>query len=147
VARSPMWIDRGVLNGVRQHLTGSYPREGCGLLLGEVRENGELLVQCRLPVENRTVEASAHHRYLITPDDFRRAERHAKDLGQQVIGVYHSHPDAHALPSVHDKENAWPWFGYLILSVVGGGIAEERAWRLAEDRGDFIELKLKVKEQ
>ena len=50
----------GALNGVRRHLIGSYPKEGCGLLLGEVRENGELLVQGRLPVENRTVEASAH---------------------------------------------------------------------------------------
>ena len=42
----------------------------------------------------------------------RRAER-----GLDLLGWYHSHPDHPARPSEFDREHAWPWYSYVIVSV------------------------------
>jgi proteasome lid subunit RPN8/RPN11 len=60
----------------------------------------------------------------------------------EVVGVFHSHPDHPAEPSEFDRGMAWPWFTYVITRVERGKAAESRAWRLAEDRGDFVEERL-----
>jgi proteasome lid subunit RPN8/RPN11 len=52
-----------------------------------------------------------------------------------VIGWYHSHPDHPAKPSEYDREYAWPWYCYIIVSVQSGVPGEMSSWRLREDRG------------
>ena len=63
-----------------------------------------------------------------------------------MVGTYHSHPDVPALPSAYDTEHAWPWCCYLITSVAGGEVEEERVWELRDDRSGFVERELEVKE-
>ncbi len=76
-------------------------------------------------------------RYLIGPDDVVALERQAARDGLRVVGYYHSHPDAPAIPSDYDREHAWPWYIYLIVSVRDGRATEARAWRLLGDRSGF----------
>jgi proteasome lid subunit RPN8/RPN11 len=59
-----------------------------------------------------------------------------------VVGFYHSHPDVAARPSEFDKEHAWPYYSYVIVSVRGGQPFEMTSWRLAEDRSIFTEEKI-----
>ena len=63
------------------------------------------------------------------------------------MGTYHSHPDVAARPSGYDLEHAWPWYRYLILSIVEGVVREERVWELRSDRSSFIEHTLHLKDQ
>ncbi len=143
-----MQIARSVLAAIRRHLVAAYPAEGCGFLVGNRRPNDEVVISHQLPVDNRRVGNEAERtRYLISPDDFRRAEREAAADGLHVVGVYHSHPDVAAQPSSYDREHAWPWYRYLIVSVVGGVAKDERAWELTEDRDSFVEHAINVKEQ
>jgi proteasome lid subunit RPN8/RPN11 len=128
-------IDPAAAAVMRAHLTAGYPHEACGVLLG--RETGsERLVERVVPLDNAR-EESRHDRYEISPEQFLAAEREARSIGMDVLGVFHSHPDHPARPSGFDLENAWPYYSYLIVSVVDGRIAEARAWRLADDRSGF----------
>ena len=108
----------------------AYPAECCGLLAGhptEVKEVSKLV-----PMTNRRTDDP--HRYLISPDDVRRAEAELRLSGLEVVGSYHSHPDHPAAPSVFDTEHAWPWYSYIILQVDRGRAAELTSWVLDDDR-------------
>ena len=142
-----MQIARSVLAAIRRHVVAAYPAEGCGFLVGAREPNGEVVISHQLPVDNRRMADGAERtRYLISPDDFRIAERQALADGLLVVGMYHSHPDVAAQPSSYDREHAWPWYRYLIVSVVGGVVKDERAWELNTDRRTFIEHAVQVKE-
>ena len=56
------------------------------------------------------------------------------------MGIYHSHPDSPASPSEYDRDHAWPWFSYIIVSVNAGIAAEALAWKLRDDRSGFDRL-------
>lgn len=123
------------VEAIHAHLRGAYPEEGCGVLLG--REAGEARVVERvLAFENRRTE-ERDHRYLIAPEQVLVAEREGREAGLDILGFFHSHPDHPASPSAFDLEHAWPYYSYLIVSVVQGRVAEARSWRLAADRSRF----------
>jgi proteasome lid subunit RPN8/RPN11 len=120
---------------VHSHLCRSYPEEGCGVLLGRERD-GVREVERIFELDNRR-EDSRHNRYVISPEQFLRAEQEARAAGLDVLGFYHSHPDHPARPSAFDLEHGWPWYSYVIASVEHGRVADLRSWRLRDDRSAF----------
>jgi proteasome lid subunit RPN8/RPN11 len=66
-----------------------------------------------------------------------KVEKEARTRGLDVMGYYHSHPDHPAMPSNYDRDHAWPWYSYVIVSVQKGLAAEVNSWVLAEDRTRF----------
>ena len=46
-------------------------------------------------------------------------------------------PDSPSRPSDYDREHAWPWFSYVIISVTGGRAVDAHAWQLRDDRSGF----------
>ena len=64
-------------------------------------------------------------------------EKQGRQAGLDVLGFFHSHPDHPPDPSGFDLEQAWPYYSYLIVSVMHGKAADARAWRLAADRSRF----------
>jgi proteasome lid subunit RPN8/RPN11 len=71
---------------------------------------------------------------MITPEDMINAEEFADEMGLEIIGIYHSHPDHPAQPSEFDHEQALPWYSYIITSVHQKTAIESRSWRLTEER-------------
>jgi proteasome lid subunit RPN8/RPN11 len=61
-----------------------------------------------------------------------------------VLGIFHSHPDAPAVPSTYDREHAVPTFSYVILSVRRGRVEEIAAWRIDESTWRFEEEQLEI---
>ena len=118
-----------------------YPEEVCGVLVGRVHDGGVRLVEDVIPLRNERNEQRTH-RYLIGPDEFRRAEAEATAQSREILGFYHSHPDHPALPSSFDKEHAWPWYAYVIVPVQTGVAGRPRAWRLADDRSRFRQIRI-----
>lgn len=131
---------------VRRHCRRTYPHEGCGILLGRPA-NGRKAVVDVLPTGNAREEGAQHNRYLIPPEDLLAGELKAEALGLEVIGFFHSHPDHPARPSEFDRDHAWPWYSYLILSVHGGKVSASRSWQLREDRSGFDEELLNLSVQ
>jgi proteasome lid subunit RPN8/RPN11 len=123
-----------VSSAIRDHGARAYPDECCGALLGD--ESGQVVEALEL---SNTSSLERRRRFLIGPDEYRAAEKRATEIGQTLIGFYHSHPNHPAIPSAFDLEHAWPNMRYLIVSVRGGRPEEARTWRLREDRTGFDE--------
>lgn len=134
-------ISRGVLDRIHAHAEGAYPEEGAGFLLGA--DGDERVVVDALELRNSRHGDARRNRYLIGPDQYRRAEMEAENRRLEVIGVFHSHPDHPNQPSEFDREWAQPFFSYVITTVTSGKAVASRSWRLAEDRSQFLEEELK----
>ncbi|HEX2714826.1 MAG TPA: M67 family metallopeptidase [Candidatus Acidoferrales bacterium] len=133
--RTVLYLSEKLKLEIEAHGVESYPYECCGALLGTDGEAGREVREL-YPLVNRR-DDSPRNRFSIAPDDFRAAERAARERGLELIGWYHSHPDHPPLPSEYDREQAWPWYSYIILSVVHGAPREIRSWRLSDDRVRF----------
>jgi proteasome lid subunit RPN8/RPN11 len=128
-------IQTELLKQIHGHGVETYPHECCGALLGRDGENGREVVDL-LPLANRR-DDSPRNRFEVTPDDVRIAEKAAMAKHIELIGWYHSHPDAPARPSEFDREHAWPWYSYIIVSVQKGEPRDTTSWRLQDDRGAY----------
>lgn len=120
---------------IRDHGAKDYPHECCGAMLG-VDSGADREVQSLFPLINRR-DDSPRNRFSITPEDFRAAERAASECGLDLLGWYHSHPDHPARPSEFDREHAWPWYSYVIVSVEARTPRDLTSWRLEDDRSKF----------
>ena len=123
---------------IDRHASMSYPEECCGVLIGRSSAEGTTVVERVLSVGNERQD-SRHNRFLISPETVLAAHKEAGNLGLDIVGYYHSHPDHPARPSDFDREHAWPGLSYLIVSVQGGKVAETRSWRLNDDRDRYEE--------
>jgi proteasome lid subunit RPN8/RPN11 len=138
---------------IREHGVETYPYECCGALLGRdlglaeyaVSEKKSLSVSREVlslfPLVNRR-DDSPRNRFSVTAEDVRDAEKTARAQGLEVIGWYHSHPDHPARPSDYDRDHAWPWYSYIIVSVQSGVPQDMTSWRLEDDRSGFLEEKI-----
>ena len=120
---------------IRDHSARDYPHECCGAMLG-IDTGAGRQVRSLFPLVNRR-DDSPRNRFSITPEDFRAAERAAAERGLDLIGWYHSHPDHPARPSEFDREHAWPWYSYVIVSVAAGAPQDLTSWLLQDDRSRF----------
>ena len=118
---------------IRRHGEETFPHECCGALIG--RDDG---VVAAVPLPN-TTEEGPRRRFLVRPSDYRMAEQKATDLGSELLGFYHSHPDHPARPSQFDLDHAWPNFAYVIVSVMSGAARDMTVWYLQDDRSRFDE--------
>ena len=113
----------------------AYPYECCGVLAGT--ENGGMRTVAEvIPAENHRTD-SPENRYLITADFMRQIENRLQNTKSSIVGFFHSHPDVPARPSTYDKEHAWPWYAYVIVSVRRGRAVEVYNWKLRNDRSEF----------
>jgi proteasome lid subunit RPN8/RPN11 len=76
------------------------------------------------------VDTNRERRYVIDPRETLSVEKKLFGSGQEILGFYHSHPNHPAEPSEFDRCHAWPWYSYIILSIVDRTPAELRAWTL-----------------
>jgi proteasome lid subunit RPN8/RPN11 len=124
---------------IRRHAVAEYPHECCGLLIGRFDETERKLVLEIYPVSNARETEARHNRSLILPEEYMRGERYARQLGLEVVGNYHSHPDHPAAPSQFDLDHAWPTWSYIIVSVREGRASDLRSWEMKADRTRFDE--------
>ena len=136
-------LNEELLNQIHAHGEQAYPEEGAGFLLGAYTNDDKREVTAIFPLPNSREDEARHNRYLITPEDYLKAELAADRLGLSLIGVFHSHPDHPNRPSEFDREWAQPYFSYVITSVQSGKAIESRSWRLVEDRSKFEEEEIK----
>jgi proteasome lid subunit RPN8/RPN11 len=128
-------VSENIANEIRAHGAETYPYECCGALLGIDAENLREVRALHKLVNRR--DDSPRNRFSVTSDDVRDADRAAQNSGLEVIGWYHSHPDHPSLPSEYDREHAWPWYSYIIVSVMEGKPGKMDSWRLTDDRLRF----------
>lgn len=134
--REPLLLEPDVDREIRRHGEETYPHECCGAMYGR---DGRVTATFALP---NTTEEGPRRRFLVRPSDYRLAERRASELGLDLLGFYHSHPDHPARPSQYDLDHAWPTFAYVIVAVGSGRAGDLTLWWLKEDRSTFEEGRL-----
>jgi len=128
-----------LIERMNAHVEEAYPEEGAGFLIGDEGEVKEILA-----LSNAREDEARHNRFLITPEEYLKAELKADSLGLSLIGVFHSHPDCPNVPSEYDREWAQPFFSYIITRVDEGKAVSHRSWRLVEDRTQYEEEEIKI---
>jgi proteasome lid subunit RPN8/RPN11 len=153
-AAPQLWISKHVAQKIHYHGAETYPHECCGALLGRDRSlSADPAPAAEVPREVLAVfplvnrrEDSPRNRFSLSPDDVRAAEKAAREQNLELLGWYHSHPDHPARPSEYDREHAWPWYSYIIVSVRGGAPEIMTSWRLADDRLEFLPEAIEVRQ-
>jgi proteasome lid subunit RPN8/RPN11 len=126
-------IGHTTVETILAHARATAPNECCGLLIGV---GGR--IQRSLAATNLEPGPNS---YLIDPADHFSAIRSARADGCEVLGAYHSHPGAEAIPSRRDiAEASGPAFVYLIVSVGPDERSDVRAYRFAEGRAIPVRL-------
>jgi proteasome lid subunit RPN8/RPN11 len=149
----PLKLTSQHIDSIRRHAARDYPSECCGMILGTVDDDAKHVREI-VPLTNLRHDAkraqellplaepgreSERNRFLIDPHEQLRVEKDARARGLDVLGYYHSHPDHPARPSSYDREHAWPWYSYVIVSVERGEAKTLTSWVLSEDRSHFEE--------
>ena len=116
---------------LRAHGEETYPNECCGVLLGKSNP-GSLNRVHQIVRAGNTRTDSAHNRYNIAPQELVKIQRQARNLGLDIVGFYHSHPDHPAQWSSTDFVEAH-WIGcvYVITAVARGNSDITNAFLLA----------------
>jgi proteasome lid subunit RPN8/RPN11 len=136
---------------IRAQAEAEYPAECCGVLLLRPNPRADrLLLPCRnIQDELHAKDAARHPRdsrtaYFIDPKDLLSIGRR-EGQGYSVAAIYHSHIDAGAYFSATDKRNAlvngepaYPEAVYVVLSVAGGTVVDERAFVWDPGTRDFV---------
>lgn len=89
------------------------PEEACGLILGEQLNNGELLAHRFVPMHNHAANPQLH--FELNPEAL---IPYLMDHTLPIVGLFHSHPTAPAIPSSQDLQTLWHSIpSYWILSL------------------------------
>jgi proteasome lid subunit RPN8/RPN11 len=113
-------IARKDYDAIRVHGEETYPHECCGVLLGQLTDDGIRVVTSTARCGNTRTD-SPHNRYNIDSKELVRIQREGRERGEDIIGFYHSHPDHPAQWSQTDFAEAhWIGCSYVITSVSKG---------------------------
>jgi proteasome lid subunit RPN8/RPN11 len=134
---------------IYNHAEQTYPEECCGILLGTIEGLKKTVIEI-MPtvnvwlkpelvedsVDSDEVLKTRNSRYTIDPQDIFQAQKRSRELNLNIIGFFHSHPDAPAIPSTCDRDRAWEVYSYPIVSVIEGRVNDLQSWVL-DSQGIF----------
>jgi [CysO sulfur-carrier protein]-S-L-cysteine hydrolase len=139
VSRAPelagLSLSAGLARGLLAHAHRELPNESCALLAGDHRSGS---VRTVYPARNLL---TSPYRYEIDPHDLVRIVHTIERRGDELIAIFHSHPEGTAVPSASDVREA----RYRVVHLVAGlsdGAGVLRAWRI--DSRDAYEVPLVV---
>ncbi len=116
------------------------PEEACGLLAGR---DGRVERVYPLPNTERSPV-----RYLAEPQAQVDAVLDIEERGDEIVGIYHSHPDAPAYPSATDVAMAaYPDAIYLIVSLVDGNSPVLGAFSIKAGAVEEVDIAIESPEQ
>lgn len=121
-----------------EHVLSQPEHEVCGLLGGEIR-TGTAIVSRIVATRNSSPQPAIA--YTVAPEDFIAAFYAFEKDGLALVGVYHSHPQGSATPSLTDRAEATlPHAVYVILAYDKENLII-RAWNFHEGRAKLIPLR------
>jgi proteasome lid subunit RPN8/RPN11 len=121
------------------HACETDPAECCGLIGGGEDQ------QARSIYALRNMAANSNIAYEAAPEDLFAAQRQMRDRGEQLLGIYHSHPrSAEPAPSETDVRLAYyPQAVYFIIGLAGSEPVM-RAFRISEREERWEEVEYAI---
>jgi proteasome lid subunit RPN8/RPN11 len=117
-----------------EHAQSALPNECCGLLGGVIEER-VIRADSWHPLVN---EAASPTAYLSEPKSLFRAIKAMRNAKQEIVAIYHSHPNSNPVPSKTDLERNYHGSEVVHLIIgLNGPAPLICGWRLTET--DFSE--------
>lgn len=157
---------RAVLEEMKPWAETCYPREGCGLLLGDFLPGGDKRVRRFAALSNllrerekasaatlavaadtlgRRAQTGGEKEFVMDPAEYNRVSMEAMRQGLDVVGILHTHPDHPAKPSPTDAaQPLLSGYSVVIVKVDAGRYVETRSWFRAEEQDPFQEETVEV---
>lgn len=140
VAGSQLVLSREHMAQIEREGCEAYPNECCGAMLGKDERDSKgvrRVVQRLEKLTNSFARDEQYHRFSLDPKELMGLEKRAGDDGLAVLGFYHSHPDHPARPSETDRQNAWPFYSYVIVAIHQRKAVDMTSWQLDEASEQF----------
>lgn len=90
-----LYIPEAIYQQMVEHARAEQPNECVGMLIGS--DDGTVAEY--VPLVN---ELKSPTRFLTEPMSMLRAEKRCRELGKQVLAIFHSHPTSKPVPSKYD---------------------------------------------
>ncbi|MBF0096144.1 MAG: M67 family metallopeptidase [Magnetococcales bacterium] len=131
-----MWtIPRPLLNRILDHARRALPAECVGLLSGQ----GKTATAWH-PLSNQSHDG---RRFWADESELIQVLRQLREHNQELVAIYHSHPDSAAVPSALDRQQAhYPDALYLIVSLMTSGRMEMNGFLMRE--GEVIAQEVQI---
>ena len=132
-------LQRAHVDQMCAHAREANPAECCGLI------GGEDISRARSVYRLSNVAANPLVAYEAAPEELFAAQRLMRERGEQLLGIYHSHPRSRdPLPSETDVRLAYyPSAVYFIIGL-SAGCAHLRAFRISEREGHWERVEYMV---
>lgn len=130
-----IYIGQNLIKQIIEHSRKEFPNEACGILAGK-----ETKVEKVYAMTN--VEKSPSTYFMDAKEQF-KVMKEIRNLGLEMVGIYHSHIESQAYPSAHDVEMAfYPEISYVILSIKDKANPVIRSFKIKE--GKITEEEVKI---
>lgn len=127
-------LPRQLVQEMLDHASGSPQVEVCGLLAARAGRPSRCI-----PVTNIAREPQRF--FNMDPKQQIEAMRSMRQRGEQLYGIYHSHPRGPAEPSATDIEQAaYPGALYLIVALNSAQAPQLRAYRISNGSTQPVQL-------
>lgn len=124
-SRPPVFIPRSLADAMIAHARAEAPLEACGIIGG----SGERALRF-YPARNAD---RSPVRYTVHPEDQLRILWELEERGEELWGIFHSHPRSEAYPSPTDVRFAYyPEAYYVIASLADPARPVLRAFRIVD---------------
>ena len=109
-----------------QHAASCFPAEACGLLAG--KDNRLLSV---IPIKNVEKKIT---RFRMDPEEQIRAFQEIEKSGQELLAIYHSHPDGSSQLSQIDLDNFFYPGVFSVLIYLKNDNWNVKAYRINDEK-------------
>jgi proteasome lid subunit RPN8/RPN11 len=127
---------------IERHGSEAFPKECCGMLIGQDIPGKGRVIEKLVVGANAFEAGEQYHRFSIDPLQQLKTEKAAAAEGKMLLGFYHSHPDHPARPSEYDRTHAWPFYSYLIVSILAGKADVMTCWVLDGKTEQFLQQEI-----
>ena len=133
ILKMKLLVAPGILDQLVRHARSCLPEEACGFLVGR-----DGLVARFVPSENILKSKTA---YSVAPEFLFELFRQLRNSGEELLAVYHSHPNSAAVLSTKDiLEAHYPDSAQVVVSLQNKQQPEVRAYRVVAGKVSDVEL-------
>ena len=128
-------LKKDLLEKIFKQIKEEFPNESCGILAGKNDRAEKVYEMTNTDKSPATYFMDAKEQLLVMKD--------MRNLGLEMVGIYHSHVASPAYPSAHDVElTFYPEVSYVIISLKDKDNPTVRSFKIEE--GKIAEEEVKI---
>ena len=130
-------VPKNLFEKMLDHCRAAFPNEACGILSGKGGQVSRVYAMTN--IEPSPVS------YFMDPGEQLHVQKQMRDKKEEMVAIFHSHPQSPAYPSAKDVNLAfYADVFYLIVEFSRGIIGETRAFTIVE--GNVQEINIRIAE-